>query len=348
MRSVTQQQKSRLAAIVRRLDALHLDASDPVAEIVPEVGTLLEVDSTAIYSVREHTTGWQFDRWSLHDMPSAPIKAGMLRLFERRGIPVLFYDVARPAASQRNRLIEATALIDATYPGGWRAAPLNTEVLAPLGLGHQRQHRVLMCEGAALLAWFGAFHGSALTDVQQRLLYAVAARLRRRLRTERLLENTPRRLALLDAALDQIGSAAFVLAGGGAILATNAAARRMLATHNREVRAALQDALAGRPNELAFGLTEIRDRGIPAHWLAIAHPTREARIAEGVDAAVRCWQLTRRQAQVVALVVRGLSNAAIAAELSLSIRATELHVTALLDRAGVDNRAALVAAVLLR
>lgn len=347
MRSVSQQQKSQLTSIVRRLDALHLDAGDPLDEILPEVRGLLGVDSLGVYSVREHTTGWQFDRWSLHEMPSARIKDGMLRLFEQRGIPVLFYDVARPAAAQRNRLVEATAMIDATQPGGWRSAALYTEVLAPLGLGHQRQHRVLLCEGAALLAWFGAFHGSALTDAQQRLMYAVAGPLRRRLRTERLLENTPRRLGLFEAALDQIGSAAFVLAGSGAILATNAAARRMLATRNREVRAALQDALAGRPSEPAFGLTEIRDRGIPAHWLAIAQPTREARIAGAVDAAIRRWQLTRRQAQVVALVVRGLSNAGIAAELSLSIRATELHVTALLDRAGVDNRAALVAAVLL-
>jgi len=347
MRSVTQQQKSRLASIVRRLDALELDAGDPVDEILAEVRGLVDVQSIALYSVREHATGWEFDRWSLHAMPSATIKHGMLRLFERRGIPVLFYDVARPAVEQRNRLIEATAMIDASYPGGWQAAPLNIEVLTPLGLGHHRQHRVLMCEGAALLAWFGAFHGDSLNESQQRLMYAIATPLRRRLRTERVLEGAPRRLGLLEAALDQIGSAAFVLAGGGAIVATNAAARRLLATHDRDVRTALQDAIAGRPNELAFGLTEIRDRGIPAHWLAIAQPTREARIATAVDGAVRRWQLTPRQAQVVGLVVRGLSNAAIAAELLLSIRATELHVTALLDRAGVDNRAALVAAVLL-
>ena len=122
MRAATQQQKQRLASIVRRLDAFHLDADDPLDAILPEVRALLDTESIGIYSVREYVNGWQFDRWSLHEMPSARIKDGMTRLFERRDVPVLFYDIARPAASQRNRLIEATAMIDATYPGGWRAA----------------------------------------------------------------------------------------------------------------------------------------------------------------------------------------------------------------------------------
>jgi hypothetical protein len=45
--------------------------------------------------------------------------------------------------------------------------------------------------------------------------------------------------------------------------------------------------------------------------------------------------------------VRGESNATFAANLDVSLRAIELHVTALLGYAGVDSRAALVAAVLL-
>jgi DNA-binding CsgD family transcriptional regulator len=347
MRSASPVQNTRLASIVRRLDGFHLDADDPLPEMMPELRSLLEVDSLGLYSACEDAIGVHIDRWHLDELPSARIKDEMTRLFERRDVPVLFYDVTRPAAAQRNRLIEATAMIDASYPGGWQAAPLCTEVLAPVGLGHHRQHRMLLCEGAALLAWFGTFHGAELTATQQRLMYAVAEPLRRRLRTERLLEGAPRRFGALEAALGRIGSAAFLLAGTTAIVAANAPARRLLASCDRDVRAALHDALAGRSSQPVFALTEIRDRGIPTHWLAVARPTREARIATAIDAAVRRWQLTGRQAQVATLVVRGLSNAAIAADLSISIRATELHVTALLDRAGVDNRAALVATILL-
>jgi DNA-binding NarL/FixJ family response regulator len=46
-------------------------------------------------------------------------------------------------------------------------------------------------------------------------------------------------------------------------------------------------------------------------------------------------------------VVNGTPNTTIATMLRVSVRAVELHVTKLLDRAGVDSRAALVAHVLL-
>jgi DNA-binding NarL/FixJ family response regulator len=46
------------------------------------------------------------------------------------------------------------------------------------------------------------------------------------------------------------------------------------------------------------------------------------------------------------MVVRGMANATIAAELGISERAVEGHVSAIFDRAGVDNRAALVALVM--
>src|SRR5690349_5422657 len=103
MRAVSQQEKARLASIVRRLHAVHLDGDDPVADILPEMHALLGVDSLGMYSVREHATGWEFDRFSLYAMPGERIRQGMLHLFERCAVSVLFYDVARPAAAQRNR-----------------------------------------------------------------------------------------------------------------------------------------------------------------------------------------------------------------------------------------------------
>jgi DNA-binding NarL/FixJ family response regulator len=63
-------------------------------------------------------------------------------------------------------------------------------------------------------------------------------------------------------------------------------------------------------------------------------------------AALR-WQLTSRQREILQQIVSGQTNAMIAADARTTERAVELHVTKLLDRAGVDNRAALVTRALL-
>ena len=68
--------------------------------------------------------------------------------------------------------------------------------------------------------------------------------------------------------------------------------------------------------------------------------------ATAVAAGGTRWTLSQRQVAVLEHVARGLANATIAALLGVSERAIEHHVTALLQRAGVTNRAGLVAAVL--
>jgi DNA-binding CsgD family transcriptional regulator len=270
----------------------------------------------------------------------------MLRLFARRDVPVLFYDLARPAPAQRNRLIEATAMIDASVCGGWTGSALCREVLEPLGLGRQQQHRILLCDQGSLLAWFGAFHTGPLARWQQRTMHAIARPLRRRLLAERRLGAAPRSLAALDAALENIGAPAFVVRASGAILTLNGEGRRLFEASRDVVRAALHDALRGRPTSIAFDVTEIRDNGMSMCWLVIARPAPALVLETALARAEARWQLTPRQRQVLELVVRGLTNDTIAAELGLSARAVELHVSALLARTGVGSRAAIVATVL--
>jgi DNA-binding CsgD family transcriptional regulator len=53
--------------------------------------------------------------------------------------------------------------------------------------------------------------------------------------------------------------------------------------------------------------------------------------------------LTPRQAEVFALLVRGQSNKAISAQLGCAIATVEVHVSAILSRAGVDSRLTLCA-----
>ena len=54
--------------------------------------------------------------------------------------------------------------------------------------------------------------------------------------------------------------------------------------------------------------------------------------------------LTRRQLEVLELVARGLSNAAIAERLVVSKKTVEHHVSAIFAKLGVDSRAAAVVA----
>jgi DNA-binding CsgD family transcriptional regulator len=61
-----------------------------------------------------------------------------------------------------------------------------------------------------------------------------------------------------------------------------------------------------------------------------------------VSAAQQRWNLTARQAEVLAALVEGDSNKEIAQRLGCAENTVELHVTGLLRRAGVDSRLRLV------
>lgn len=75
---------------------------------------------------------------------------------------------------------------------------------------------------------------------------------------------------------------------------------------------------------------------------AITTDHRDARL----ERARRQFRLTRRQRDVVELVVAGATNRSIAEILGISERTVEVHLTSIYERAGVENRASLVAQVL--
>ncbi len=62
-----------------------------------------------------------------------------------------------------------------------------------------------------------------------------------------------------------------------------------------------------------------------------------------LERATARWRLTKRQAQVLAVVVHGKSNKEVAEELHCAENTVELHITQLLRRAGVKSRAELIA-----
>jgi DNA-binding NarL/FixJ family response regulator len=60
--------------------------------------------------------------------------------------------------------------------------------------------------------------------------------------------------------------------------------------------------------------------------------------------AARAWSLTPRQTAVLELIAGGDSNRTIASKLLCAERTVEMHVTALLARAEVESRSALISA----
>jgi DNA-binding NarL/FixJ family response regulator len=67
-----------------------------------------------------------------------------------------------------------------------------------------------------------------------------------------------------------------------------------------------------------------------------------ASVSAKVEAATHRWGLTPREAEVLAVVAKGETNKAIAAQLGCSVRTVEAHLGRLMRKAKVDGRTELV------
>jgi DNA-binding CsgD family transcriptional regulator len=159
---------------------------------------------------------------------------------------------------------------------------------------------------------------------------------------ERALGRTQVSIAALAAALDAMGTPAFVLRQTAEIVYTNRLGLRLLEQNRRCTSAALRAALAGHGER--YLVTELTSRGAPGHFLIVQRPP-PAGVFDRAAAAGARWSLTPRQREVLAHVASGKCNKTIAAELGCAERTVELHVTACLEKARCGQRAELVAKV---
>jgi DNA-binding CsgD family transcriptional regulator len=122
----------------------------------------------------------------------------------------------------------------------------------------------------------------------------------------------------------------------------NAAGLRLLEREPEDVRAGLLHPEGRSPAGRSFRLTPLQGQGPGGDRLAVLHaPVQDAQARLG--AAAHQWGLTPRQTEVVALLARGQSNKEIAHALGCSSSTVEVHLTAVLRKAGVKSRAELVA-----
>jgi DNA-binding CsgD family transcriptional regulator len=168
-------------------------------------------------------------------------------------------------------------------------------------------------------------------------------------------EDLPDPLVALDLALDAIAAPALILGSDGRILRANAVARSTLAANAPAVRRALALVLAGGPKgrgaagppASSWDFAPLGHRGEAAGFLAIGRVTPPERaLDEALATAHRRWKLTARQAEVLALVARGLTNDLIAETLGIGKGTVEFHLSGIFDKAGVSNRTTLIAQAL--
>jgi DNA-binding NarL/FixJ family response regulator len=150
--------------------------------------------------------------------------------------------------------------------------------------------------------------------------------------------------AMLDAALAALAVPAFFVDAKGRLVEANAAGRAWLEREGGNLRAALREA-ATRPDDPRFRIIPVAAPCARGTRLLALRAAADLPSSPNVAAVAARWELTARQTQVLGLLVDGLTNRTIGATLGVAVRTVEVHITAMLDKAQLESRAELVAAV---
>lgn len=149
----------------------------------------------------------------------------------------------------------------------------------------------------------------------------------------------------LEAALEAVGTASLVVDERGCTRATNRLAREWLAA-DPHAAAEVRRSLSASPGHGAFSVRRL-DGDEGTHFLLVRRASIDHdRVARCVAEVVARHALSPARARVLALVATGVSNRSIAAQLDVSERTVEVHITALLNELDADSRGGLIALVL--
>jgi len=348
---MTPSREQRVAELEHRLEILGEDGGRTLAWFIPALRRVLEVEVAAAYGVKvvEGRLGVDF-----YDQSGASVRSQKAvdiydRWFRTQEGRVSGFDPRAPAPSGRNRLVTVPVssswmLRHGVPPPLRRTISAPTEegvelVLRPTGFDMPTS-RILVCEGPSLLAYVGAFDTSGFRHGQPAVLTRLVAPLVRRLRLERRLEEANIHALGIEAALEHLPMAAFVVSRRGRILAGNRIGRACI-EGDRAIHSALTS--INGPDPSIFDVTPLAT-GTTTHHLAVRRchdPRAEPKLA----AKARLWSLTRRETEVARWILRGTTNHAIAAELGCSVKTIEHHVSSILRKGGLENRASMIVAV---
>lgn len=284
------------------------------------------------------------NRWSFDSMVVAVDSNESPQEFRRRILPIMsshlehrgFYDLSFPHAQQRNR---AMLLSEIPRTVGRTLAEMQ-ELMSQLGLSRWDQLRVLVCDGARLSSWLGLLSEHRFGERERTALQELVPACQARLRFEQLSHHAEQANATLEATLEAVPAPCFLLHSSGRVLDANAAGRLL-----REVDRELFTRISRLPRDPdpLFELHPVKVRGVTVSYLATLRLPSLASSKPLLERA-RSWRLTDRQTTVLACLAKGLANKEIASQLNIALGTVELHVSAILAKARVDSRSALLAA----
>jgi DNA-binding CsgD family transcriptional regulator len=330
------QDVSRVRELKRSLETWSVGDGSALGALLPQLRELLSAEKAAAYGVGRATAGFTMTFVEGSGFDPLRYKTAFNEWLKGRADGWTGYNPVRPEPRQRNVAVGLAQLKRIT--GG--PPPIMQQMFPRLGLDHRDQLRVLICDGPSLLAWTGVFRPEQFTDRERLILTCLIPPLRQRLTLERQLGQSTLTETALNAALEAISSASFIVGSSGAVKHANTAGRALLKTQPEAgdwLRSIACDAREGR-----FSVTRLAVPGMPEHKLAVLRrPATDPR--PRLTAATHWWELTAKQGHVLDWVVRGAANKTIAAALNCTEGTIELHVTALLLKAEAKSRAELVA-----
>jgi DNA-binding CsgD family transcriptional regulator len=288
---------------------------------------------TLIYGVRpsEAPDEVALDFADIEGFPTARFRTLYDETLRGHGVHFHAYNPLRPAPGQRNRVLATAQLF---VPGG-SPPPSQTHLYPRVGAAGYETLRVLVCDRSSLLGWAGILQPSVPTLTQRDALQRMLPALRARLTFERQARRSAGYVAAFEAALEEIGRAAYLLGPGGRVLHANALGRFEAPARNGDMVA------AWKRNHPGYGSSLVRESSGREWVLAVAKGT-----TGGTSISGAALGLTAAQTKVFQLIADGLSNATIAAELGIAERTVEAHITAILAKADVPSRSALLASLL--
>jgi DNA-binding CsgD family transcriptional regulator len=330
-------------ALSVEIKTVRVDGDGAFGATLERVRTFLELDNLLLWCPQERTKGWGVERIEADGFQGETRFPGLLlEYLQHAPYRCWFFDPIYPESDQRDRVVDTIELVGTN---AYRSSAIFREVIEPAGLGSAREVRALICDGRTLLGWIGSLHGSPIQPEQRMRLTALLPALRLRLLADRALRMRAQTSSIAATALDHIRPPAYVLGVNGEILAANRSGRARLDGDRGTLTQELDAVLRGQSVEGAERIA-LRGSGMPPALLVITPDRSISYVEQSVLRASAEWGLTARQCDVLRLVVRGHSTAAIAEQLGVGERAIELHVTVLLERARASSRTALVASVL--
>jgi DNA-binding CsgD family transcriptional regulator len=341
MRAISTGRKRAIDEINARLSTIVDEDHSWLAELLPAIGKLISADVSVAYRLDEGPSGLRMEFFHADGLPEARFAAELEAFACAKQGRYAAFDPVCPQVEQRNVALcnDDIGRISGVHP---RSTSTYRELLPQYGMERSDQLRALVCEERSLLAWVGGFRAAPFTDEDRACLDAIVPRLRKRLLLQRAALQLGLTSALVPVVLEGLGAPAFIVDGKAHVLHANSFGRAWLAGDRASSVAVLRDTIRGRETEFTFSRVEFPGaRPLSFVW----RPSAPRAASELVEQARRRWQLTPRQAAVTKLLALGLTNKAIGVELDCAEKTVELHVTAILKKAQVESRSALLAKI---